>query len=54
MLRVCVCLQVFARGDTIIKQGDPGDFYYVVSSGTCDILVNGRKVLETGASRAGC
>jgi hypothetical protein len=32
----------FAKGDIIIKQGDPGDFYYVVSEGTCDILVNGK------------
>lgn len=35
----------------IIKQGDMGDFYYVVSSGTCDILVNDRKVLETGKGK---
>ncbi|MBK8762938.1 MAG: cyclic nucleotide-binding domain-containing protein [Sulfuritalea sp.] len=25
------------RGDTIIKQGDPGDFYYLIESGRCKV-----------------
>lgn len=40
------------RGDVIIKQGDPGDFFYVVSSGKADIFVNGTKVYETGAGKS--
>lgn len=44
-------LKSFAPGDTIIKQGDMGDFYYVVSEGMCDILVGGKKVVELGKGR---
>ena len=31
-------------GDTIIQQGEKGDYFYVVESGTVDFLVNGNKV----------
>jgi len=31
-------------GETVIKQGDKGDFFYVVDSGTYSIFVNGTKV----------
>jgi cAMP-dependent protein kinase regulator len=41
----------FTKGGVIIQQGDPGDYFYVISSGTCDILVNGKKVLETGKGK---
>jgi CRP-like cAMP-binding protein len=27
-------------------QGDPGDFFYVISEGTADIFVNGNLVLQ--------
>ena len=32
----------FAAGDVIIKQGDEGDRFYVLESGTCDITVKGK------------
>mmetsp|Transcript_2857 Transcript_2857/g.4867 ORF Transcript_2857/g.4867 Transcript_2857/m.4867 type:complete len:350 (-) Transcript_2857:493-1542(-) len=31
----------FESGATIIKQGDPGDNFYIVEDGQCDISVNG-------------
>merc|ERR1711971_733065 len=31
----------FGTGDTIIKQGDAGDNFYIVEDGQCDISVNG-------------
>jgi len=34
------------RGSLLIKQGDPGDAFYVVESGRFDILVDGTKVAE--------
>lgn len=34
------CTVVF-QGATIIKQGDVGDFFYVVESGFCEIFVDG-------------
>lgn len=39
-------------GDTIIKQGDEGDNFYVIDQGTVDILVNGKHVvtISDGAS----
>jgi len=33
--------KAFGPGEVIISQGDPGDYYYVVSEGRADILVNG-------------
>lgn len=45
-------MKTFAAGDIIIRQGDPGDFYYVVSDGSCDILVNGKKVFQTGKGKS--
>jgi CRP-like cAMP-binding protein len=37
------------RGETVIKQGDEGDNFYVVDDGIFDIFVNGKKVVEIGA-----
>ena len=34
----------FKAGETIIRQGDHGDFFYVIDSGNFDILINGSKV----------
>ena len=36
----------FAEGDVLIQQGDAGDAYYVLASGTCTISVGGKPVLE--------
>ncbi len=36
----------FTSGDVIIRQGDPGDFYYILASGSCDIFKNGELVLQ--------
>jgi len=41
----------FARPPAAGAQGDMGDYYYVVSEGRVDILVNGNKVLESGAGK---
>jgi cAMP-dependent protein kinase regulator len=39
----------FAADATIIRQGDNGDFFYVVDSGHCEIFVDGvGKVLDVG------
>jgi CRP-like cAMP-binding protein len=32
-------------GTTIIKQGDPGDFFYVLDTGAAEVFVKGEKVL---------
>ena len=39
-------------GECIIKQGDSGDFFYVIERGVFDIIVNGEKyeTISTGAS----
>lgn len=36
----------FSSGDVIIQQGDKGDYYYVVQSGTCDIFKDDELVLK--------
>jgi hypothetical protein len=40
----------FTAGTAIITQGDPGDFYYILTDGTCEILVNGNKVLQVSGA----
>lgn len=35
----------FQAGDVVVKQGDPGDFYYVISRGKCAVT---RLIPETG------
>jgi CRP-like cAMP-binding protein len=40
--------KVFEAGAVVIEQGAVGDFFYVVESGTVDILVGGAKVSEAG------
>lgn len=35
-------------GTTVIKQGDVGDFFYIVESGSLDFIVDGEKVGEAG------
>lgn len=36
------------QDDVIIKQGDVGDFFYVLDTGATRIEVNGKKVAEVG------
>lgn len=36
----------FATGDVVIKQGDDGDFFYIIDSGNCEIFVNDVKVMS--------
>jgi len=36
------------QGKKIINEGDVGEFFYVVDSGRCEIVVGGRKVSEVG------
>ena len=43
----------FDENVAIISQGDPGDYYYILTDGTAEILVNGRKVLQVWRSE-GC
>lgn len=31
----------FSTGDTIIKQGDSGDAFYVIETGTCEVYIHG-------------
>jgi CRP-like cAMP-binding protein len=38
--------KTFTTGNEIIRQGDPGDFYYVLYSGSCDIFKDGKLVLQ--------
>eukprot|EP00301_Raphidiophrys_heterophryoidea_P014731 c23186_g1_i1.p1 GENE.c23186_g1_i1~~c23186_g1_i1.p1 ORF type:complete len:328 (-),score=99.57 c23186_g1_i1:182-1120(-) len=37
--------KVFKQDDVIIKQGDEGDYFYIVEEGTCEIFVNDTKVM---------
>jgi len=37
--------KVFNKDDVIIKQGDEGDFFYIIEEGTCEIFVNDTKVM---------
>lgn len=34
----------FKNKETIIRQGEPGDFFYVINEGKVDFIVNGRRV----------
>lgn len=40
--------KVFSKGDEIIKQGDEGDFFYIIELGTVDFFVNGNQVNSSG------
>lgn len=39
---------VYAKGDTIIKQGDEGDNFYIIDEGEVDVFVNGNHVTTIG------
>ncbi|KAJ0400522.1 hypothetical protein ATCC90586_009745 [Pythium insidiosum] len=34
------------KGDVIIRQGDAGDLFYILDSGMCEVVINGRVVGE--------
>ena len=36
----------FNEGDMVVKQGEPGDFYYIVQSGRCEVIRSGAKNRE--------
>lgn len=38
----------FKNGDEIIKQGDEGDYFYIIENGTVDFYVNGNQVNSSG------
>lgn len=40
--------KTFQPQEIIIKQNDLGDYYYIISSGTADIFVNNKLVLQIG------
>ncbi|MGO8756129.1 MAG: cyclic nucleotide-binding domain-containing protein [Gallionellaceae bacterium] len=44
-------LQTLPAGQTLFKQGDPGDLMYVLMTGNADIIVNNR-VVETAEAGA--
>lgn len=41
--------KVFDEGSVIIKQGDVGDYYYIIAEGNATITVNGATVLQAKA-----
>lgn len=49
LTRRALCWAVVAQDDVIIRQGDVGDFFYVLDTGHCDIHVEGvGKVMDVG------
>jgi cAMP-dependent protein kinase regulator len=44
--------RAFSAGETIIRQGDDGDYFYLQASGTCHVLVDGQLVLTTTAGKS--
>lgn len=44
-------LKSFTAGDKVIRQGDPGDFYYCIREGSADVLVGDKVVLTLGPGK---
>lgn len=42
----------YGAGETIIRQGDDGDYFYLQASGSCLVLVDGQPVLTTTAGKS--
>lgn len=44
--------QEISEGDTIIKQGDAGELFYILEEGSCEIVINGESLgsIESGSS----
>ena len=38
----------FAPGDTVFRQGEPGDYFYVVQAGRAEVILDGRLVRTLG------
>jgi hypothetical protein len=34
------------KGETVFRQGDPGDLFYIVEDGRCEITIDGEKVAD--------
>jgi len=51
LFRHQVDLQTIPAGQVLFKEGDPGNFMYVLMSGTAEIIVRGR-VMETAVAGA--
>jgi len=43
---------VIEPGFEIIKQGDKGDFFYVIETGTCKVIIDGHNVATLSAGRS--
>lgn len=43
--------KAFTAGDVVIRQGDPGDFYYCIAEGSADVLVADKVVLSVGPGK---
>ena len=43
----------FTSGQDVIRQGEPGDFYYIVQSGTCEVLRAGSQGKEIRLAQLG-
>jgi cAMP-dependent protein kinase regulator len=39
----------FQRGDIIVRQGEQGDKFYILESGTCDFVINSKNMGEVEA-----
>lgn len=46
-------LKQVTAGETVIVQGDEGDFFYVIESGRYEIIVNGERVAVFGEGQGG-
>jgi MFS family permease len=45
-LAVKLVPRVVAGGETVFRQGDPGDLFYIVGDGRCEISIDGEKVAD--------
>jgi predicted MFS family arabinose efflux permease len=41
-----------AAGETVFRQGDPGDLFYIVEDGRCEISIDGEKVADAWPGEA--
>ena len=40
------------KGETVFRQGDPGDLFYIVEDGRCEIAIDGEKVADAWPGEA--